>query len=96
MKLTSGQRTQTHELLAKHKAVVTTLDAAFAVQRITTEGLTAVTNGIGRIGRLQAFIRSEHLRTHLEQTALLSTLQIEQYKARRGYVNYPFHTKIII
>ena len=47
MKLTSGQRTQTHELLAKHKAVVTTLDAAFAGQRITTEGLTAVTKGIG-------------------------------------------------
>ena len=84
MKLTSGQRTQTHELLAKHKAVVTTLDPAFAGQRITTEGLTAVTNGIGR---LQALIRSEHLRTHLEQTALLSTLQIEQYKALRGYVN---------
>ena len=49
MKLTSGQRTQTHELLAKHKAVVTTLDAAFVGQRITTEGLTAVTSGIGRI-----------------------------------------------
>ena len=47
MKLTSVQRTQTHELLAKHKAVVTTLDPAFAGQRITTEGLTAVTNGIG-------------------------------------------------
>ena len=78
MKLTSGQRTHTHELLAKHKAIVTTLDAAFSGQRITTEGLTAVTNGIGR---LQALIRSEHLRTHLEQTALLSTLQIEQYIA---------------
>ena len=84
MKLTSVQRTQTHESLAKHKAVVTTLDAAFAGQRITTEGLTAVTNGIGR---LQALIRSEHLRTHLQQTALLSTLQIEQYRALRGYVN---------
>ena len=87
MKLTSVQRTQMHELLAKHKAVVTTLDAAFAGQRITTERLTAVTNGIGRIGRLQALIRSEHLRTHLQQTALLSTLQIKQYKALRGYVN---------
>ena len=77
MKLTSVQRTQTHELLAKHKVIVTTLDAAFAGQRITTERLTAVTNGIGRIGRigrLQALIRSEHLRTHLQQTALLSTL----------------------
>ena len=84
MKLTSVQRTQTHELLAKHKAIITTLDAAFAGQRITTEGLTTVTNGIGR---LQALIRSEHLRTHLEQTALLSTLQIEQYKALRGFVN---------
>ena len=93
MKLTSVQRTQTHELLAKHKVIVTTLDAAFAGQRITTEGLTAVTKGIGvsayrRIGRLQVLIRSEHLRTHLQQTALLSTLQIEQYKALRGYVNY--------
>ena len=84
MKLTSVQRTQTHELLAKHKAVVTTLDAAFAGQRITTEGLTAVTNGIGR---LQALIRVEHLRTHLQQTASPSMLQIEQYKALRGYVN---------
>ena len=84
MKLTSVHRTQMHELLAKHKAVVTTLDAAFAGQRITTEGLTAVTNGIGR---LQALIRVEHLRTHRQQTALLSTLQIEQYKALRGFVN---------
>ena len=63
MKLTSGQRTQTHELLAKHKAVVTTLDAAFAGQRITTEGLTAVTKGIGvsayrRIGVSDACKRS--------------------------------------
>ena len=47
MKLTSGQRTQTHELLAKHKVIVTTLDAAFSGRRITTEGLTAVTKGIG-------------------------------------------------
>ena len=84
MKLTSVQRTQMHELLAKHKAVVTTLDATFAGQRITTERLMAVTNGIRR---LQALIRVEHLRTHLQQTALLSTLQIEQYKALRGYVN---------
>ena len=78
-----------HCRINKHKAVVTTLDATFAGQRITTEGLMAVTNGIGR---LQALIRSEHLRTHLQQTALLSTLQIEQYKALRGYVKQPFHT----
>ena len=95
MKLTSEQRDQTRELLVKHKAAVKALgaqlveaekalDTAFAERRMTNARLTAMTNDIGH---LQAIIRAEHLRTHLEQTALLSTLQIEQYKALRGYVN---------
>ena len=95
MKLTREQRDQTRELLAKHRVAVKALgvqlveaekalDAAFAEQRMTNGRLTVMTDDIGR---LQALIRAEHLRTHLEQTALLSTPQIEQYKALRGYVN---------
>ena len=95
MKLTSEQRNQTRELLVKHKAAVKALgaqlveaekalDAAFAEQRMTNGRLTVMTNDIGH---LQALIRAEHLRTHLEQTALLSTSQIDQFKALRGYVN---------
>lgn len=95
MKLSSEQLNQTRELLAKHKAPVKVLgsqlveaekalDTGFAEQRMTTGRITALTNDIGR---LQALIRAEHLRTHLEHTALLSTSQIDQFKALRGYVN---------
>ena len=60
------------------------LDTGFAAQRMTTGRITALTNDLGR---LQALIRVEHVWTHLEQTALLSTSQIDQFKALRGYVN---------
>ena len=37
------------------------------------------------IGLLQADLRSEHLQTHLAQTALLSTQQVALYQSLRGY-----------
>ena len=95
MKLTSEQRDQTRVLLAKHKEAVSALgrqlvgaekalDMGFSEKRMTTGRLTAMTDDIGR---LQALIRAEHLRTHLEQTALLSSSQVERYRALRGYIN---------
>lgn len=38
-----------------------------------------------RSADLQARLRAAHLRTHLQQTALLTPQQVAQYQALRGY-----------
>ncbi|WPB84970.1 periplasmic heavy metal sensor [Sediminicoccus rosea] len=91
--LTPEQRRETEALMAAHRAEARRLgaeiveaerglDAAFRERRITPAEITAKTE---RIGALQAALRAEHLRTHLLQTALLSTAQVTRYAELRGY-----------
>jgi len=58
------------------------LDRQFA-----TESIDAATLGLllSDIGTIQSQIRYVHLRAHLEQKALLSSHQIQQYDQLRGY-----------
>ena len=80
-------------LFARHKAKASalgarlveaerTLDSAFASKQIDAERVTALTEAIGV---RQADLRSEHLQTHLTQTALLTTQQVALYQSLRGY-----------
>jgi hypothetical protein len=62
------------------------LDEAFARRDIDAGQLAALT---AEIGRRQAELRQEHLRTHLEQTALLDEHQIRRYAQLRGYTGTP-------
>jgi Cu/Ag efflux protein CusF len=93
LQLSVLQRTQTQELLVKHKRLVSelgkqlvqkevVLDKEFLSRQIQADSLVRLTK---EIGLLQAEIRAEHLMTHLKQTALLSSSQISQYNALRGY-----------
>lgn len=91
--LTDQQRTATTALLHAHKdaarklgaaliASEEALDEAFKTGTIHPARLSALT---GEIGQRQARLREEHLRTHLAQTALLHSDQIQRYSALRGY-----------
>ena len=91
--LTDQQRTATTALLHVHKeaarklgaaliASEEALDEAFKTGTIHPARLSALT---GEIGQRQARLREEHLRTHLAQTALLHSDQIQRYSALRGY-----------
>jgi Heavy-metal resistance len=95
LQLSEEQRAKTLTLLNRHKTEVKalgealiaeerTLDLLFAQKTITSERVSFLTT---RIGQLQAQIRAEHLRTHLEQTAMLSDAQIVKYNTLRGYAN---------
>lgn len=66
------------ELLAEEAA----LDAAFADRTIAPAALEA---RLARIGALQGALRGVHLRTHLDQAALLTPAQVAQYNRLRGY-----------
>lgn len=91
--LSPAQAEATQELMKRHKSsarllgrqLVETerqLDTAFREQRATDAEVDRLT---ARIGNLQASIRSEHLRTHLQQAALLTPEQIGRYSQLRGY-----------
>ncbi len=93
LKLTAVQREHTERLLLAHKGEARRLgaemveaerllDQAFADKRIDSNTLR---QHLERIAALQAALRGAHLRTHLEQTALLSPIQIERYASLRGY-----------
>jgi hypothetical protein len=93
LRLSAEQRRETEALMAAHRAEARRigaqlveeergLDAAFRERRITAADITARTD---RIGALQAALRAEHLRTHLLQTALLSSEQVTRYAELRGY-----------
>jgi Heavy-metal resistance len=95
MGLSEDQKANTLALMNAHKARVKAigqtlvaeeknLDTLFSQGKITSEALDSATQ---KIGQLQAQIRADHLRTHLEQTALLSKEQIAKYKSLRGYVH---------
>jgi Spy/CpxP family protein refolding chaperone len=101
LQLTPAQRRQTQELMAAHKAEARTLgaqlveaerelDHAFA-RRVVDDG--AIASLTDRIARLQGQLRASHLRTHVQQTALLSPQQVAQYQQLRGYAQPPHERK---
>ena len=95
--LSGAQRSASEALMLKHKAVAREigkelvaaergLDAAFADKTIDAARLAGLTR---EIGLKQAKLREEHLRTHLEQTALLTPEQVSRYAQLRGYAVAP-------
>ena len=98
--LSPAQTEASEALMASHKAEARDLgarlvqaerelDAAFAGRRIDAEQLEALTR---QIGLLQAQLRASHLRTHLQQTALLTAPQVARYAELRGYAAAPANT----
>ena len=93
LELTPQQRVLTRTLFDTHKASARrlgeavveaerALDHAFQAGRIDPAMLSRLT---ADIGIRQARLREEHLRTHLEQAALLRKEQVERYAQLRGY-----------
>jgi Spy/CpxP family protein refolding chaperone len=93
LELNEKQKQDTEALLVRHKAEARALgeqlvqaerelDAAFAARRIDAKTLASQTQ---RIGQLQAALRASHLRTHLQQTELLTSEQVTRYAQLRGY-----------
>lgn len=93
LNLTAEQRTTTRELLDRHKAEVrdlgkryieaeTELDRGFASRSVNAQSLAAA---LGKSADLQRRIREAHLATHLKQTALLTSEQLDAYQRLRGY-----------
>ena len=93
LELNERQKQDTEALLVRHKAEARALgaqlvqaerelDSAFSARRIDTETLAAHTR---RIGQLQAALRAAHLKTHLQQTELLTSEQVTRYALLRGY-----------
>lgn len=95
--LSATQLRDSEALLAAHKAEARALgarlveaerrlDAAFAGKQIDTTQLELLTR---QIGQLQAELRASHLRTHLQQTRLLTAPQVALYAELRGYTGTP-------
>lgn len=93
LQLSHAQLASSQRLMAEHKAAARgigtelleaerALDRAFATRRADADAVRQLTDDIGR---LQARLRFEHLRTHLAQTALLQPAQIARYAQLRGY-----------
>jgi Spy/CpxP family protein refolding chaperone len=93
LELNDKQKQDTEALLVRHKAEARALgaqlvqaerelDTAFAARRIDAETLAGHTQ---RIGQLQAALRASHLKTHLQQTQLLTSEQVARYALLRGY-----------
>jgi hypothetical protein len=93
LQLDAAQRERTQALMHTHKAEARELgarlvaaerelDRAFASRAISGPELAKRT---AHIGQLQAELRAAHLRTHLQQTALLSAQQVDTYQQLRGY-----------
>lgn len=95
LKLSSDQRFATQNLMDQHKAKARVLgeqlveseralDVAFASKQIDPQRIEELTTAIGA---LQARLRTEHLQTHLKQTALLESQQVFAYQKLRGYTD---------
>ena len=93
LELSAEQRSATQRLMAEHKQRARSLGAAlvnaereldliFAQRSAAPDAVDAATR---RVALLQAELRTEHLKTHLAQTALLSPQQVRRYSALRGY-----------
>lgn len=93
LELTSEQRQKTEALKSRVVAEATrigkrivrqeqALDALFAAKKADPKTVAALTD---EIGRLQGRLRQVHLQAHLEQTRLLSAVQLTHYAQLRGY-----------
>jgi hypothetical protein len=93
LKLDATQRERTQALMHAHKAEARALgarvvaaeqelDRAFASGHATEAQVAQLTQ---RIGALQGELRAAHLRTHLQQAALLTREQVAIYQQLRGY-----------
>ena len=91
--LSPGQREKLGAIMKRHKAdakalgarvvaLERELDALFATGKPTP---AAVDRATLAIGEASARLRSEHLKTHLETTALLTPEQVARYTQARGY-----------
>jgi hypothetical protein len=80
--LMSAHKARARELGASLVQAERKLDLLFA-QKVADAG--AVEQASREVGLLQAQLRAEHLKTHLNQTALLNSDQIKSYSALRGY-----------
>jgi uncharacterized cupredoxin-like copper-binding protein len=99
LQLNPEQRSATQALMHAHKAQARALgeqlvqaerdlDRAFQAKTLTEAELDRRT---ASIAALQGQLRASHLRTHLQQTALLEPHQVAQYQHLRGYT--PVHTQ---
>ncbi len=95
--LSYAQRAATERLMAEHKTRARSpgaelveaehaLDAVFAKRDASPDAVDASTR---RVGLVHAELRSEHLKTHLAQTALLDARQVQHYVRLRGYAADP-------
>lgn len=91
--LSADQRERLTSLMHRHKAQARSmgervvalereLDGLFAEARPTPAEVERLSVAIGEA---QGRLRAEHLKTHLETTALLTPDQVEQYVKARGY-----------
>ncbi|HEX5129150.1 MAG TPA: periplasmic heavy metal sensor [Usitatibacter sp.] len=91
--LTNEQRTKLASLMHSHKArarelgrhvvdLERALDGLFARGKPTPVEVEHLTVAIGQA---QGRLRAEHLKTHLETTALLTPEQVDRYVKARGY-----------
>jgi hypothetical protein len=95
MRLTPEQKDKLAELVKRHKAEARclgerviaaerALDALFASRTASAESVDRV---VAEWGAATARLRAEHLKTHLETTALLTPAQVERYVEVRGYAS---------
>jgi hypothetical protein len=91
--LSTAQIAATEALMAAHKARARELGASLVQAErkldllfaLKVANADAVEQASRDVGLLQAQLRAEHLKTHLNQTALLNSEQIQSYGALRGY-----------
>jgi hypothetical protein len=93
LRLTAEQQERLSELVRRHKAdarrlgerviaIERELDALFAGRKATPDAVDRI---VADWGVASARLRAEHLKTHLETTALLTPEQVERYVQARGY-----------
>jgi Spy/CpxP family protein refolding chaperone len=94
LELTPAQRGRLAALLKAHKErarelgvrvveLERQLDRLFASAKADAAGVDRLSAAIGEV---QGRLRAEHLRTHLETTAQLTSAQVERYVTARGYL----------
>jgi hypothetical protein len=92
--LSAEQARRSQVLMDRHKAEVRELGAQLVALERELDRLFAVGAHVDgaeasrlaeAIGFMGGRIRASHLRTHIEQTALLSAAQVERYNRLRGY-----------
>ena len=94
LKLSSEQQSRSRDLMDRHKAEVRELGQRLVALERELDGLFNARSPVDRadasrlaeaIGTLAGRIRASHLRTHIEQTALLTRAQVDLYDQLRGY-----------